>query len=261
MALYRTPSPVVRVRSREDFCTAVALGNVSGITPLNKFGQSDNVESGERTMMPMDDAYVWPATANHGVVQVSSSASADLGQKVRIYGLAATTYLLQDEEVTLDASDAQTGVDSVGSYARIFRAKTSDDAGSEMAGTVYVSKTGASLTNGVPGTADLWNLYTADAQQTLFAGYTVPAATTLLINHLRITTNTAANLTFKVRIRELGKVATLLEQFTSSTPVMAERWYCPALIIPAKADVWIAGLSATGSQTASGGFGGYLVAD
>jgi hypothetical protein len=158
----------------------IALGNIPGRVPANKFGATNNADSGVATDVwdganTSDNIATWPqptAARSHSVASSSASdASGGTGaQTVRIYGLKDWNSKEVSEDVVLNGT---TGVTTVNSYVVIHRMKvlTCGSAGPN-AGDIKA-------TAAVDGTVTAMML--AGEGQTLMAVYGVPSGQTALL--------------------------------------------------------------------------------
>ena len=113
-----------------DTALALARGDVTGLSGVNKFGRATNVDSGVATDVwdganATDDVDVWLAPTASRTHQVASSSTADDGdpagagaQIVTIYGLQTWASSESSESVTLDGT---TNVPTANTYVIIHR--------------------------------------------------------------------------------------------------------------------------------------------
>lgn len=214
---------------------SVAKGDASGITMFDKFGHNEDVDTGT---VPEDvwdggGVYTFPAAAT--VVGVASSSANDDGdpagtgcQTVYIEGLAATTYKLINETVTLNGVGT---VNTTQSFIRINRAYCT------ASGSVGTNDGNITLTVN-SGTAAFIE---AGHGQTLQSVYTVPAGKTLYISDWAITagktTTTSIDISGEIRLFGSNTWRIIRYMYIHSQGGPFIRHFNPWIVIPEKTDL------------------------
>ena len=154
------------------------------------------------------------------VLQVSSSNAADIGTVLQIVGLNSNLESISE----LVVLNGQSGVATLNSFYRINDFLAVD--GQALAGTVYLSKSGDTLTAGVPAVANqLSTIFQRSQFSALSTGlrsdnwahtpaFTVPAGHTAFLIDIACTSGQGEELTFYGRARRQGTV-----HFTNQYPL------------------------------------------
>jgi hypothetical protein len=111
------------------FPLQVALGNVPGMSAINKFGRSTNVDTGIETDIwdranPTDDQPIWVAPTQariHNIVSSSTSDVATTGagaRTIRVFGLTSWSTKEISEDISMNGT---TNVATINSYVIIHR--------------------------------------------------------------------------------------------------------------------------------------------
>ena len=179
------------------FSAIVALGLVTGVSAIFKFGRASTLASGSHVVWNSGGAYAFQTTAQ--ALEVVSSSTDDVmttgsgAWSVKIFGLDAD-YAEQSEVVELNGT---TPVALVNDYLRVFRMR--------------VQTTGDADPITGPNTGTLTcRLASAGASQaiisptqgtTLMAVYTVPAGYTALLHNFQATVDGAKEVSVTLRTR------------------------------------------------------------
>ncbi len=183
-----------------DFMLEIAAGRIPGKAPVNKFGRSDNVDSGVDTDIwdaAAQPVWVAPTTARtHQIVSSSTSDDGDPAgvgaQTIRIFGLTGWGAAEVTEDITMNGT---TNVPTVNTYVIIHR--------------MHVLTKGATNSNVglITATADTDSTVTAQIAvgqgQTQMAIHGVPSVQTAYMTLFYATVNKAtasgnANITLMV---------------------------------------------------------------
>ena len=179
----------------KDYAVEAALGNIPGVTCINKFGETLDADAGAANNTDAWDGadgvtstklWVMPTQARvHAIVSTSDVDSAAGGvvaegngaHTVRVYGLKDWDTAETNEDITLDGT---TSVNTSDSYVIIHRMEILTY-GSDLAQTGIITATAA--TDGTVTAAI--QPHEGDGQgQTQMAIYGVPSTQTLLVTHL-----------------------------------------------------------------------------
>ena len=222
---------------------AIAQGNVSGHSAVQKFGAALDFDSGDGEVTVWDGAadgtawelmrYVYSTTAD--IDSISSESGADT-QEITLVGLD-TDY----NEVTQSATlNGQTRVALTTPLIRLYRMYNNNS--SDLAGHV-VAYVNTALTAGIPtDKTKIRAIIDPNAQQTLMAVYTVPAGKTAYLQRGYASTaggNKNSNYIGRFYTREVGKVFRLQNVnaiSSTATSIITLDYYVP-LRIPEKTDL------------------------
>ncbi len=146
---------------------AIQSGDISGAKIISKFGYNFAVGTGTPQTIwdgtPANtDSYTYPLDLSPGVVDVFSGNALDIGQEIKIIGLNAEGY--EVEEVVI--LNGTTPITTTTEFWRVFRAY--NDGSSRHEGEVFMYVSGQNTDPFL-----VMNI-NADAQQSLFAGFTIP---------------------------------------------------------------------------------------
>lgn len=251
--------------STQDYFIEVAQGNISGASPLNKFGENVDIDTSSDPEDIWDVGGLWVAPTDartHDIVSTSANdTSAGTGARtVFIQGLDSN-WDLQSETITMNGTS---NVATANTYRRIFR--------------MFVQTAGSGGVNAgdISATAQTDSTVTAqinqDNGQTQMAIYTTPRNTTLYIYDYSafflgdpsagFTTGATARLTLNAKPVDGDPSRTIKETFTLSADASSfvERTYLPPKAIGEKTDVWIRCENVTDSDTGiSAAFDGILI--
>lgn len=214
---------------------------------IRKFGTHDDVDSdtvNEAIWSYADVAgnYVFPSDSGE-VMYISSNNALDI-TPITVQGLGAD-FKEKEQTITLQG---RTRLTLDGTWSRISRMFNSDS--SDVAGNVFVYTNGAN-TLGTPTTPNTVKAVIENGHnQTMQAIYTVPINYQLNLSSYHLscdakTSNTTANLTIKLVVREKGSVFRTQE-------IIAVSNFCPSIVkldmplpIPGGSDVMFQVVSAT----------------
>ena len=200
----------------------------------------------EETIWDQGGLYEYPTSASTMTVSSSSTDDAASGTGARTVAIAGldAEYREISETVTLDA---QTAVNTVNQYLRVYRAMVmTAGSGASNAGNIYIGT--GTVTDGVP--ANTYARISTGEGQTLMAIFTVPAGYTAYIQQGTITSGTEqANkyVTARLKVRPFGGVfqtkalVTLVNQFIGFD-------FGVALSIPEKSDIEARAISSIGDN-------------
>jgi len=148
----------------KDYALEVSLGNVNGVSHINKFGRNTDVASGEKEQIwDGSAAYVFPATALMTSISQTADQAAMRGATIEVQGLDANWNLVT-QNATLDASNTTTVVTLTTAMIRCFRMKVM---------TNVVSNSPIRVHNA--GETQDYAIISTGYNQTQMAIYTVPA--------------------------------------------------------------------------------------
>ena len=221
---------------------SIAQGNVTGSSPIQKFGKAVDYDTADGFVTIWDGAddaninqmqYQYSATANIDSV-ISSSASDTFS--IEIQGLDSDWNLVT-QNVTLTG---QTRVALTTSLIRVFRML--NDNGSDNVGHVYCYTDNSATTAGVPDDpTTVRAVIQPGKNQTLMAVYSVPANKTayiLLTYADPATSSKSSNYEVEFRVRPFGKVFNIKDdRAISDTYGGYQRPYKVPLKIDAKSDI------------------------
>lgn len=214
---------------------------------IRKFGSHDDVDSdtvNEAIWSYADVAgnYVFPSDSGE-VMYISSNNALDI-TPITVQGLGAD-FKEKEQTITLQG---RTRLTLDGTWSRISRVFNSDS--SDVAGNVFVYTNGTN-TLGTPTTPNTVKAVIENGHnQTMQAIYTVPINYQLNLSSYHLscdakTSNTTANLTIKLVVREKGSVFRTQE-------IIAVSNFCPSIVkldmplpIPGGSDVMFQVVSAT----------------
>ncbi len=226
------PQPVIDLNG-----TAIAQGNLSGYSNVQKFGHNPALGTTLETIWGEDSLYLYPAAATQMTVSSSDVDDDTAGTgalTVEILGLNAN-YVEVMETLAIGGQDPVT-TDS--SYLRVFRAivKTAGSSGWNE-GTIYVG-TGA-VVSGVP--ENVFTIIEPFNNQTLQAFYTIPANKTGYITKWYMTIGNGKELTSFLVVRPLGEVFQVKQEFILyQTPFVID--FSVPLRVEEKSDIEIRGM-------------------
>ena len=188
---------------------AIAQGNVTGVSNVNKFGNAPDFDTGD------GEVYVWDGAddANENLMTYTFSTTADIDRlssssasdtmPIEVQGLDAN-YDLINQTITLTG---QTPVALTTPLIRVFRLKNVGAV--DIIGRVYCF-VNVATTGGVPNTlTNIRALIDNGSNQTEMAIFTVPAGKTGYIDEVYASTaggSRASNYIIKLRIRPFGQV-------------------------------------------------------
>jgi len=249
---------ITRLARHEPFGIQVAKGEIPGHTVEHKFGANPDISTALETIWPEGGVYVYRATAIKMKIS-SSSTDDDVGGSgaltVTIYGLDAN-YALINETIILTG---QTEVNTTNLYLRVFRMiVNSAGAGGKNAGIVYAG-------TGVVGTgkpAVVHALISVGENQSEVAFYTVPAATTALIESVYVGIDlVGANKSIRTSllVRPFGEVFQLKFSLQSASGD-AQHTFTMPIKVAAKADIELQAITSA-SGVVRGGFEMTLIDD
>jgi hypothetical protein len=250
---------ISRGEELSDYLQEVAKGNVSGSTPLNKFGRNANVTaSATEEVWDATGVYSWPATALITHVSQTTDQAALQGETVEVLGLD-NDFLAVTQNVTLNASDTTTAVALTYPLRRVFRMKV-------MAAAVSTSTIKAHNA----GETQDYAVISTGKNQTLMALYTVPASCTLYVEFWYANMNPATNkdpssnqMELWVRDNALG-YAPWIKHSLGLSAVASSQFrhpFEPSLVVPEKSDIFITSSPIGKAADVSAGFDGVLEAD
>jgi len=151
----------------KDYALEVTLGNVNGVTCINKYGLNGAVASGtEEEIWDGSAAYVFPATALMTSISQTADQAAMRGATIEVEGLDAN-YALVVQDAVLDGTLTTTVVTLTTALIRCYRMKVKADVVSTS--PIRVHNAGETQDYAIIDTGN---------NQTLMAIYTVPAGKT-----------------------------------------------------------------------------------
>lgn len=239
------------------FAIDACLGQVTGVSCLNKFGENPDVDTGgAESVWDGGGLYPWASLASAQALEIVSASanddSAGTGARtVEVQGLDAN-YDLQTETVTLDGT---TEVDLTNTFLRVFRMKVlTAGSGGVNAGIITLRLDGAGAT--------VANIL-AGENQTLMAIYTVPRYHKLVVHKYLVDINGAAgsDVEFKVYVREEDSVfqlRRLLGLKGGATSIFISKLQIPE-VYPAKTDIDIRTLTDANNTNVAAAFDGFLI--
>ncbi len=173
-----------------DFELEVARGNIPGISHVNKFGRSTNVDTGIATDIwdranPTDDQDIWVAPTSAVIHNIKSTSASDAGagagaRTLEVFGLTDFNTKEVSEIIMLNGI---TDVPTVNSYAVIHRMEVlTKGATSANVGTITATGVGG----GNPITAQI----NPGEGQTLMAIYAIPSNQTAYVTNFYLSVQT-----------------------------------------------------------------------
>lgn len=234
------------VTSPRDTQFELSTGRHSGQSLVHKFGNNNDIDSGT---VPED---IWagggvypgfPISSSEKVEVFSASANdtaAGTGARtIRIFGLNGSWALAQEDIIL----NGVTGVQSVGTYRRIYRA--------------YILTAGSGGTNAgiitcrhITTTANIFFQMPAGISDTEASAYTIPAGYTGYLFYFSATLgdSSANNATMGIWTREFGGAERIRRKFYISTSHQINTDIYGGMILPEKTDVIIRCLSVTNNN-------------
>lgn len=242
----------------QTFDLAIAKGEVSGHSWVNKFGRNEVVAlSSTETVWDGSNAYTFPSTADATHISQTANQAALYNGDVEIQGLD-TNYAVVTQTATLNASDTTTAVALSTALRRVFR----------MILLENVITTSPIRVHNSGETIDYAQISTG-YQQTQMAIYTVPADKTAYLYRYYGSNNKASGnspeivLTLWTRDNANGYAKTL--KHSSGTNIDGSSFidhnFAVPLSFPEQTDIWIDAEEVGGSAAAdvSAGFDLILV--
>lgn len=264
------PTPSTTVTPVTDPLSEVALGNYTGRSSINKFGNAPDFDTGDGEVTIWDGAedgtawenmvYDYSATAD--IDSISSSSGSDTVQ-MEIQGLD-TNYALVTQNATLQG---QTRVALGTSLIRVFRVKNIGAA--NLVGHVAVYPNTA-LTSGIPtDKSKIRAVVHPENNQTEMAIYTVPNGYTALLHRMYANTAGAtrsAEYLIKLKARPFGQVFQLKQKavIADGNQIALDREFSLPIAFSAKTDIEMTAQILTTSVTDANLIAGFdleLVAD
>lgn len=191
--------------AEKDWYQAVAEGLVDGYSWVRKFGENPLITTGTDPEDIWGGGSIYTFSTTADITQLSSSNAGDT-QSIEISGLGANTnVVIQTKTLT---GQTPVTLDTPLLYAYRMR----NMGATNIAGAVYLSTTGALLTNGVPSVATTRAQINNSMNQTLMAIYPVPYGKTLYLDSwsgamLRSGSGASPEaVTMTLRVREPGGV-------------------------------------------------------
>lgn len=236
---------------------------------LNKFGRNEAVGTGGTTLMTLKSGQNAETYASGNTIgYVSSSSSADMGKTVVLEyhvtdGAGNLTFGAQT--MTLDATDGQVKTAIPTACFRVSRSCTYDATGQEVSltGDLYVYEDDT-VSAGVPATAAKVHLIQpAGRQQSQKAATSISSVDYWVVTRVgsTIAEKTTTGADIRVWTRRLGQPfrAVVDESYinTGGPYALEESPYC--FIIPANSDVYMQGVSASGTIKMAGRMSGFLL--
>jgi len=253
--------------ANKDFCLEVALGNVSGYSCINKFGQAPDADSGTLTDVwdgadgtTSTDIWVAPTAARvHAIVSNDTNdTSAGTGlQTCRVYGLTDWDTAETSEVVSMNGT---TPVNTSSSYVIIHRMKSlTFGSGGTNAGIVTATAaTDSTITAAIQ----------AGEGQTLMAIYGVPSTQTLHLTQIYASVLKsigvgAVKVDATLLVKENADLATsgfiTKERFQYTDQNSLHRDYCPVKSVTGPAIVKMQVETNVANSVATAAFDAYLV--
>jgi len=166
MSLDVYPPPLAK-----DYYQEIAAGNVTGVSPVNKFG-AGNIPAGTTADVwdgsSVQAVYAFPTTATITHIRQATDQAAMRGETIQIQGLDANWDLVV-QTADLDATNTTTEVELTTPLLRVFRMKV--HANVVISANIWAGATGVAAATAKAIIRD-------DHNQTLMAIYTVPAGKT-----------------------------------------------------------------------------------
>jgi len=156
----------------KDFYLEVARGNIPGMSHVNKFGSSLEIdEDAQWEIWDGGRAYVWPTSDSITHIRSAVDSAITQGVELHIQGLD-DDYAFVEQTQTTNGGDSTTEVELDTYLRRVFRVKVQDD--TPMDEDIWVGPDPASAANSSA-------IVQAGKNQTLMAIYTVPVGKTAYI--------------------------------------------------------------------------------
>ena len=163
---YRLPVSSPSVTSN-DFMLSAAMGDVDGVSCVNKFGHNGDVAANtQEDVWDGGGDYPFPTTALITHISQTTDQSDMRGANVNIQGLDAN-WLLTTQTPALNASDTTTAVELATPLIRCFRAKV--EANFVITSSIRVHNSAENVDYAIVDTGN---------NQTLMAIYTIPSGKT-----------------------------------------------------------------------------------
>jgi len=176
--------------SNSDFMLDVPLGNVPGVSSVNKFGRNPTVASGSTEDIWDGSAiYSWPATALMTSISQTTDQAAMRGATIEIQGLNAS-WVQVTQNAVLDATLTTNVVTLDPALIRCFRMKVLADVVSTS--PIRVHNAGETQDYAIISTGN---------NQTLMALWTVPASKVALMTSYYATVNPGGGAPTSLNVR------------------------------------------------------------
>jgi len=256
----------VKANNMKDYALEVSRGNVNGVSAVNKFGRSTNVDTENTDIWDVanstDDQPIWlaPTAARiHSIVSTSAAdAAAGTGAlSLTVYGLTDWDTKETSETVTLTGA---TPVNTVGSYVIIHRMVCNYQASTTSANVGVITATAAT-------DSTITAQINALEGQTQMAIYGFPSIQTFYMNDMyggvnkQIAGSSNMSLLFNPNpgVQELGFSVKSTFATNSAGETMAERIFRPPNKFSGPGILKVQGYGSVVNLDVSAGFGGYLV--
>jgi len=183
VALKKNEGSLIDPVQVDDPALVISMGEVSGLSHVNKFGRNESVAIGtEEEIWDGSVAYVWPTSASITHVRSAVDSATTQGQVIEVQGLD-TDWMQVTQNATLDGTNSTTEVALGTALRRVFRMKVLDSSAADQA-----------IWAGPTGFASQAAIITAGNNQTLMAIYTIPANKTGYMTGFYASVNPATNL-------------------------------------------------------------------
>lgn len=229
----------------------ISRGNVSGMSPINKFGHNPNVgNSALEDIWNGSEESLWPSVAEKVNVNGTDSNDTSGGtgaRTIQLFGLDS----LWNRITEILPMGGLTSILSLKSYLRLYRAKilTAGSAGHNLADIHIIQETSGIKLIDLPATQN-------QSQSTQFS---VPADHTLYIIDWFWGLKAKKSTDLQFSIREFGSVFQVKKRLILDSS--HNHPWLPYLPVLEKSDIRIRAQASTGSHEVSSGYNGILVAN
>lgn len=182
VALKKNDGSLIDPVQVDDPALAIAMGEVSGLTHVNKFGRNESVASaGTEEIWDGSVAYTWPSSASITHIKAAANSATTQGMAVEVQGLD-TNWAAVTQTATLDGTNSTTEVALATALRRVFRMKVLDAAAADQ-----------NILCGPTGFATQQAIILAGNNQTLMAMFTTAANQNAYLTSWYATVNAVTN--------------------------------------------------------------------
>lgn len=236
----------------------VALGLVSGVRSIHKYGKNPDIDAGFEALWNGGDAYTGFDAVAAETVSIVSTAVADAvsgtgAHEIILYdGLDINGAEIEPETVTLHATDGTIAVLSTNEYWRLPRAKVGAvGSGDVNAGTITINQSTT--------TAVIFASIPIGYGTTMIAAFTIPAAKRGLFDAWFASFAGKVKSVSVVRLlgREQGKSKQVLEELSlmaDGSSSFPREYKVPKDSLVALTDIWVEADTDTANTAIAGGF-------
>jgi len=234
VALKKNEGSLIDPVQVDDPALVIPMGEVSGLSSINKFGRNSSVASaGTEEIWDGSVAYTWPTTASVTHVKAAVDSATTQGMAIEVQGLD-TNWLAVTQTATLDAGDSTTEVLLDPALRRVFRMRVLDAAVADQ-----------NVLAGPTGFANQQAIILAGNNQTLQAMFTTSATQNAYLTGWYATVNAVTNqdpssMTLRLWARDnLNGYAPQLKHIEGLVTGSEHHRYNPYVKFGPRTDIWI----------------------